>query len=77
MIRASMGGDPVQTGRAWEQTQSRRESFRRGRRRKFRILFLTVVLLPALAVASVGAYGLAAWVYQMIAGPPGPRRAVR
>jgi nitrate reductase NapE len=35
-------------------------------------LFLTVVLMPALTVASVGAYGLAVWVYQMIAGPPGP-----
>jgi nitrate reductase NapE len=42
----------------------------------FAFLFLTVVVLPALAVASVGAYGLAAWVsgwvYQMITGPPGP-----
>jgi periplasmic nitrate reductase NapE len=25
-----------------------------------------------LAVAFVGSYGLAVWVYQMAAGPPGP-----
>jgi len=35
-------------------------------------LFLTAVLMPALAVATVGGYGLAVWIYQMIAGPPGP-----
>jgi len=33
-------------------------------------LFLTVVLAPALAVAIVGCYGLAIWIYQMWAGPP-------
>ena len=47
----------------------------RARRRRmeiFAFLFLTVVLMPALAVATVGSYGLAIWTYQMIAGPPGP-----
>jgi nitrate reductase NapE len=34
--------------------------------------FLTAVLMPALAVATVGTYGLVVWVYQMLAGPPGP-----
>jgi len=38
----------------------------------FAFLFLTMVLMPALAVATVGGYGLTVWVYQMIAGPPGP-----
>lgn len=33
-------------------------------------LFLTIVLAPILAVAIVGSYGLAIWVYQMMAGPP-------
>ena len=33
-------------------------------------LFLTVVMVPALACILVGAYGLAVWIYQMIAGPP-------
>jgi nitrate reductase NapE len=45
------------------------------RRRRMEIvafLFLTVILMPALAVATVGGYGLAVWSYQMIAGPPGP-----
>ena len=47
----------------------------RARRRRmeiFAFLFLTVFLMPALAVATVGAYGLAVWVYQAINGPPGP-----
>ena len=38
----------------------------------FAFLFLTAVLMPALAVATVGSYGLAVWVYQMLTGPPGP-----
>lgn len=33
-------------------------------------VFLTVVLAPMLAVALVGAYGLAIWVTQMFMGPP-------
>ena len=45
---------------------------RRRRMEIFAFLFLTAVLMPALAVATVGGYGLAVWVYQMIAGPPGP-----
>jgi periplasmic nitrate reductase NapE len=45
---------------------------RRGRMEVFAFLFLTAVLMPALAVAFVGSYGLAVWVYQMAAGPPGP-----
>lgn len=36
----------------------------------FAFLFLTAVLLPACAVATVGSYGLAVWIYQMAAGPP-------
>jgi periplasmic nitrate reductase NapE len=47
----------------------------RARRRRmeiFAFLFLTAVMMPALAIASVGSYGLAVWIYQMVAGPPGP-----
>jgi periplasmic nitrate reductase NapE len=46
----------------------------RSRRRRmeiFAFLFLTAVLIPALAIAAVGSYGLAVWVYQIAAGPPG------
>ena len=35
-------------------------------------LFLTVVLAPALSVALVGGLGLAIWIFQAVAGPPGP-----
>jgi len=45
---------------------------RRRRMEIFAFLFLTAFLMPALAVATVGGYGLAVWIYQMIAGPPGP-----
>ena len=38
----------------------------------FAFLFLTAVVMPALAVATVGSYGLAVWIYQMVVGPPGP-----
>jgi len=48
---------------------------RRKRMEIFAFLFLTAVVMPALAVATVGGYGLAVWVYQMIAGPPGPPAA--
>jgi periplasmic nitrate reductase NapE len=33
---------------------------------------LSLVLAPVLAIATVGGYGLGIWIYQMIAGPPGP-----
>ena len=33
-------------------------------------VFLTVVLAPVLAVAIVGGYGLAVWIYQIFVGPP-------
>jgi nitrate reductase NapE len=56
-----------------EQTQERlQDPVRRRRMEIVAFLFLTVFLIPALAVATVGGYGLAVWIYQMIAGPPGP-----
>lgn len=51
------------------------ETSTRARRRRmeiFAFLFLTAVMMPALAVAAVGSYGLAVWIYQIAAGPPGP-----
>jgi nitrate reductase NapE len=47
----------------------------RSRRRRmeiFAFLFLTAVMMPAFAVAAVGSYGLAVWIYQIAVGPPGP-----
>lgn len=44
-----------------------------GKRRELMLfLFITVVLFPLLSVLIVGGYGFAVWIYQMIAGPPGP-----
>jgi periplasmic nitrate reductase NapE len=45
---------------------------RRRRMEIFAFLFLTAVLMPALAVATVGTWGLSVWIYQIINGPPGP-----
>jgi len=45
---------------------------RRRRMEIFAFLFLTAVLMPALAVAAVGSYGFSVWIYQIAAGPPGP-----
>jgi nitrate reductase NapE len=42
------------------------------RREIFLFLFLAVVIWPVLAVAVVGGYGFLVWMYQLIAGPPGP-----
>ena len=45
--------------------------------RKWReaIMFLTlaVFIWPVIASAFVASYGLAFWIYFMLAGPPGPR----
>ncbi|QTF91888.1 periplasmic nitrate reductase, NapE protein [Halomonas sp. BM-2019] len=35
-------------------------------------LFIAVLLFPILAIAVVGGFGFAVWIYQMFAGPPGP-----
>lgn len=35
-------------------------------------LLLAFGLAPVLAVIFVASYGFAVWIYQMIAGPPGP-----
>ena len=49
-----------------------RERPRRRRMEIFAFLFLTAVLMPALAVGVVGSYGLAVWISQVVMGPPGP-----
>jgi len=49
-----------------------REKSRRRRMEVFAFLFLAAVFIPALAVATVGAFGFTVWIYQTIAGPPGP-----
>jgi nitrate reductase NapE len=40
----------------------------------YAFLIVTAVLMPALTVAAVGAWGLTVWIYQIIDGPPGPPR---
>lgn len=35
-------------------------------------LFTCFILIPGLAIAFVGTYGLVVWISQMIFGPPGP-----
>jgi periplasmic nitrate reductase NapE len=38
----------------------------------YAFLIITAILMPLLAVATVGSYGLSVWIYQTVAGPPGP-----
>jgi nitrate reductase NapE len=42
------------------------------RREILTFLILAFVIWPFLAVAVVGGFGFLVWIYQMIAGPPGP-----
>jgi nitrate reductase NapE len=56
-----------------EDSEHASERFVRRRRMEiFAFLFLTAILMPALAVATVGTYGLTVWIYQIFTGPPGP-----
>lgn len=43
-------------------------------RRSELIVFLIIVALiwPVVTVGIVGGYGFAVWMYQLVAGPPGP-----
>lgn len=49
----------------------RMSSSTRRRRELLTFLFLTIFLAPFLAVAFVGSYGFAIWIYQIFTGPPG------
>ena len=35
-------------------------------------VILAILIWPVLAVGVVGGYGFLVWMYQIIAGPPGP-----
>ncbi|HEY7299263.1 MAG TPA: periplasmic nitrate reductase, NapE protein [Xanthobacteraceae bacterium] len=48
-----------------------RTSYKR-RMEIYAFLIVTALLMPALAVAAVGSWGLTVWIYQAIHGPPGP-----
>lgn len=43
---------------------------RRGEQLVFALL--AVVIWPVIAVVVVGGYGFLVWMYQLLAGPPGP-----
>jgi nitrate reductase NapE len=49
-----------------------RDAARQRRLEIYAFLIVTALLMPALAVATVGTWGLVVWTYQMINGPPGP-----
>jgi periplasmic nitrate reductase NapE len=45
----------------------------RERRREWGVfLMLAFAIVPILSVLIVASFGFAVWIYQMIAGPPGP-----
>jgi nitrate reductase NapE len=48
-------------------------SERSERRREWTVfVLLAFALAPVLAILTVASYGFMVWIYQMIAGPPGP-----
>lgn len=49
-----------------------RDTPRQRRMEIYAFLIVTALLMPALAVATVGTWGLSVWIYQAIHGPPGP-----
>ena len=40
----------------------------------FAFIVLAVLIWPVVAVAVVAGYGFSDWMYQIVAGPPGPPR---
>jgi nitrate reductase NapE len=42
------------------------------RRELTMFVFLALVMAPIIAVIVVAGFGFAVWMYQLIAGPPGP-----
>lgn len=63
---------PMEASVAENPDRASQTLLRRRRMEIFAFLFLTAFLMPALAVATVGTYGLSVWIYQIINGPPGP-----
>jgi nitrate reductase NapE len=57
---------------AGEQQSPADDTSRKRRMEIFAFLIVTAVLMPALAVATVGTWGLSVWIYQAMSGPPGP-----
>ena len=55
-----------------EPTSDVADPARRRRMEIYAFLIVTAVLMPGLAIATVGGYGLSVWIYQIFAGPPGP-----
>jgi nitrate reductase NapE len=48
------------------------DSKRKWRMEIYAFLIITAVVMPFVAVATVGTWGLTVWIYQAISGPPGP-----
>jgi len=48
------------------------DSKRKRRMEIYAFLIITAVVMPFVAVATVGTWGLTVWIYQAISGPPGP-----
>ena len=48
------------------------DSKRKRRMEIYAFLIITAVVMPFVAVATVGTWGLTVWIYQAINGPPGP-----
>jgi periplasmic nitrate reductase NapE len=52
--------------------ESTRSSPRTLREELIVFLFIVAMVWPVVTVGVVGGYGFAVWMYQVVAGPPGP-----
>jgi nitrate reductase NapE len=53
------------------QNTARSDVSRQRRMEIYAFLIVTAIVMPGMAVATVGTYGLSVWIYQAIYGPPG------
>ena len=55
-----------------EPTSAQAEKTTTRRQELFMFALLAILIWPFIAVAVVGGYGFAVWMWQLVFGPPGP-----
>jgi nitrate reductase NapE len=70
-LACAVGARPRPDGRTTTMNETSERPTKAQELRAF--LLLAVVMVPVLAVMVVGGYGFLVWMFQLLAGPPGPR----
>lgn len=66
------GGASLETNNQYKPTLSATEVRSARRAELTTFVILAFGIWPILAVAAVGSFGFLVWMYQIVAGPPGP-----